>query len=260
LSTARRLPAVRHTTRQLADSYIRLCHNPTRDLRGWLDAQDRTSPGRAVIAASASLPRHAQRQATLSAWKAARGCTRSRLKTPTPTDPTHQPTPRGGHHGQTRQSSTRAIADATIRLCQNPLHDLRGWLDARGCRGPTGGDLSPRPLAGLAAHGGMRSLRTARDFRSAGPLITAPCATDAGIDLPRAQAAYAKVFSSFESELHAVAQNRFLTPEQRQAMIATIRLQQRQAAEAARQWVLDDERAAARTRVQRRSPPRRHRR
>jgi hypothetical protein len=54
--------------------------------------------------------------------------------------------------------------------------------------------------------------------------------------------------------------NHTLTPEQKQAAITILRSQQRQAAKAARQWVLDDERAAARARAVWRRPPPRHQR
>ena len=167
----------------------------------------------------------------------------------------------GGRHHETRAYTTKTIAGAYIRLCQNPLHDLRGWLDAQECRGADGGDLSARSIARMGSDGGLRPLRASAEFRAAKGLTASPCAPDAGIDSAAATAAYAAVFSSFDSEIAAVTGNLTLTPEQRQAMVANIRIRQRAAAEAARQWALDDERAAAKARVFRRNRLRRqHRR
>lgn len=57
------------------------------------------------------------------------------------------------------------------------------------------------------------------------------------------------VLLSFVPQIDAVLHDRTLTPEQRRAMIVSLRQQQQKAAEAARQWVIEAERAAARMRA-----------
>lgn len=83
---------------------------------------------------------------------------------------------------------------------------------------------------------------------------------DRGIDSGRAHAAYVAVFATFNGMIDAVMNDRTLTPDQRRAKVASIRQHQRLAAEAARQAVLDDERAAVKERALRRQQPRKHHR
>jgi hypothetical protein len=156
------------STRDQAVAYIRLCHHPTRDIRSWIKAGDRL-PIRVTKAPESRLKSETNRAATLTAWKVAREHTRSSVKTQSrPTTKT-----KGGNHAQTRQHRTRNIAEHYIRLCQNPLHDLRGWLDAHQHRGTSSRGLSSRPVAGMATYGDVRPLRAERNSRTATHLIAA---------------------------------------------------------------------------------------
>jgi hypothetical protein len=79
----------------------------------------------------------------------------------------------------------------------------------------------------------------------------------------RASAVYQRVFASYLPRIAAVTNDRTLTPEQRQAALAALHVEQQQTAEAAMERELSEDRALAKSQKLRRQtarawPKRRH--
>jgi hypothetical protein len=68
----------------------------------------------------------------------------------------------GGNLADTEPTAPRTTAEIAgdyIRLCQNPLRDLRGWLDADGRAGGESDLLPSRPLPDMGTNDGLRPVR-----------------------------------------------------------------------------------------------------
>lgn len=191
------------------------------------------------------------------------------------------PATKGHHEAWTTEGRVKAF----LALCHDPLQDLQSWMDEGKRGGRTGNLLSARPRASMAGNDGLRPFRRAASrpldafrlavvitrpvrtplirFRRAGAVMVRPTSRKApvarratsrpiiphvALNNSRAEAAYFRAAAAFDTQIAAVMSDTSLTPEQRRAKVAMIRLQQRQAANAARQWVIDDERAAAKAR------------
>jgi hypothetical protein len=92
-----------------------------------------------------------------------------------------KPSERGG---KLEKFSAAKIAGDYLKLCRNPLRDLRRWLDAdRKGRGK-GSRVPARPGTRVAAVDGLRPLRKAGGFRAGAGAITKNAAA---LNLPTRQ-------------------------------------------------------------------------
>jgi len=131
----------RFSARNLADDYIRLCHAPLKDLKRWL-AEDKKSKG------------YAGRDA---------GLIRTGFLTT------------GGMNESDQQRPTTGVGQS-LRLYRQPLHELRGGLDAHRHGGRDGDGLSARSRAGAGRYDPLRSLR------GEGQSLSARAASGGGVD------------------------------------------------------------------------------
>jgi len=120
----------RFTARNFAADYLRLCQNPTKDLRRWIaeDKKKGFGSGRRIETTARRETTHAH----------------DAIKNP-------------------------PLADAD-RLCRQPLQQLRGGLDAHGRERGQADNLFARSRAGPHRYDGLRSVRGQADAGSLGPL------------------------------------------------------------------------------------------
>lgn len=124
--------------------------------------------------------------------------------------------------------STRQIAAAFVRLCQQPTRDLSAWLAS---------DTRPSRAALPAAFRQTAKHKTARKC---------PGATAGLIGGGRGAAAYAAELANWQPLIDAAATDPSLSREQRAGAVGALRVRQQIAAAAARQRVTEEERQTAR--------------
>ena len=66
---------------------------------------------------------------------------------------------RKASRGENGRFSTKKLVEEFLRLCRDPLHDLRGWVDAQGRARGNGHCVPARPGAGLARHSLVQQVR-----------------------------------------------------------------------------------------------------
>ena len=212
------------TTRSLTREYIRVCQNPLRDLRGWMDASDGNSgnSSRLFARSSAGLVRNDALRPLRGKGAEPRSAGRSRSSGQTQA---------AGQPKQARLSAprrtTRQLAAAYVRLCQRPARDLSGWLAL---------DDQPRRAALPGAFRQAAKQKTARGR---------PRATAAPAGNGRGAAAYAAELANWQPLIDAAATDPSLSREQRAAAVAALRVRQQIAAAAVRQRVTEEERQTA---------------
>lgn len=78
----------------------------------------------------------------------------------------------GTDRGLNEPYNTRTLASAYLKLCRNPLQNLRGWMDAQGRQGWHHHNLPTQSGNRVAAHGGLRPIRTAGRHARSRPAST----------------------------------------------------------------------------------------